>query len=94
MLGNMVLEDVEEIMNLQRRMASRVVQENEMELQLKVLDIIQSLVPNAQKQVQKAKILTVAEMEGISADDTARILKTLEDLGYIKQVSPGYYKKA
>ena len=74
-------------------MASRVVQENEMELQMKILEIIQSLQPNAQKQIQKAKILTVAEMEGISADDTARILKTLEDMGYIKQASPGYYKK-
>jgi hypothetical protein len=89
----MVLEDVEHIMNLHRRMASRVVQENEMELQMKVLEIINSLVPNAQKQIQKAKILTVAEMEGISADDTARILKTLEDMGYVKQASPGYYKR-
>ena len=76
----MVLEDVEEIMNLHRKMASRVVQENEMELQMKVLEIIQSLVPNAQKQIQKAKILTVAEMEGVGADDTARILKTLRTL--------------
>ena len=89
----MVLEDVDEIMNLHRRMASRVVQENEMELQMKVLEIIQSLVPNAQKQIQKAKILTVAEMEGVSADQTARILKTLEDMGYIKQATPGYYKR-
>jgi DNA-binding Lrp family transcriptional regulator len=89
----MVLEDVEQIMNLHRRMASRVVQENEMDLQLKILEVINSLQPNAQKQIQKAKILTVAEMEGISAEDTARVLKTLEDLGYIKQVSPGYYKK-
>jgi predicted transcriptional regulator of viral defense system len=89
----MVLEDVEEIMNLHRRMASRVVQENEMELQLRVLEIVNSLQPNANKQLQKAKILTVAEMEGIGADDTARILKTLEDMGYIKQVSPGYYKR-
>ena len=89
----MVLEDVEEIMNLQRRMASRVVQENEMELQLRVLEIVNSLQTNANKQLQKAKILTVAEMEGISAEDTTRILKTLEDFGYIRQVSPGYYKR-
>lgn len=90
----MVLEDVDEIMALHRKMASRVVQENEMELQLKVLEIVQSLVPNAQKQIQKAKILTVAEMEGISADQTARILKTLEDMGYIRQATPGYYRRS
>ena len=89
----MVLEDVDDIMRLQRSMASRVVEENEMDLQMKILEIIQSLVPNAQKQIQKAKILTVAEMEGISYEDTTRILKTLENMGYIKQVSPGYYKK-
>jgi predicted transcriptional regulator of viral defense system len=74
-------------------MASRVVQEDEMEQQLKLLDIIQSLVPNAQKQIQKAKILTVAEMEGISTEQTMRLLHTLEQMGYVKQVSPGYYKK-
>lgn len=90
----MVLEDVEEIMNLHRKMASRVVQENEMELQLKLLEIINSLVPNAQKQIQKAKILTVAEMEGITYDQATRLLKTLEDLGYIRQVSPGYFKRS
>ena len=90
----MVLEDVDEIMAMHRRMASRVVQENEMELQLKVLEIVNSLVPNAQKQIQKAKILTVAEMEGISYEQTTRLLKTLEDLGYIKQVSPGYFKRS
>jgi DNA-binding IclR family transcriptional regulator len=75
-------------------MASRVVAENELELQMKILEIIQSLVPNAQKQIQKAKILTVAEMEGISADQTMRILHTLEQMGYVKQASPGYYKKS
>jgi hypothetical protein len=89
----MVLEDVEEIMNLHRRMASRVVQENEMELQMRVLEIVNSLQPNANKQIQKAKILTVAEMEGISTEDTMRILKSLEDFGYVRQVAPGYYKK-
>jgi len=89
----MVLEDVDDIMRLQRSLASRVVEENEMELQLKILEIIQSLVANSQKQIQKAKILTVAEMEGIGYEDTTRILKTLENLGYIKQMSPGYYKR-
>jgi predicted transcriptional regulator of viral defense system len=90
----MVLEDVEEIMNLQRKLASRVVQENEMELQLRLLEIINNLPLNANKQVQKAKILTVAEMEGISYDDATRALKTLEDMGYIRQISPGYYRRS
>jgi DNA-binding IclR family transcriptional regulator len=88
-----VLESPDEILDLHRKLASRVVQENEMEQQLKLLDIIQSLVPNAQKQIQKAKILTVAEMEGIPAEQTMRLLQTLEQMGYIKQLSPGYYKK-
>jgi predicted transcriptional regulator of viral defense system len=89
----MVLDNPDEIMELQRKLAGRVVQESEMEFQMRILEIIQSLVPNASKQIQKAKILTVAEMEGIDADECARILKKLEDFGYIKQVSPGYYKR-
>jgi predicted transcriptional regulator of viral defense system len=89
----LVLEDVDEIMSLHRKLASRVVQENEMELQMKVLEIVQSISLNAQKQIQKAKILTVAEMEGIGTEQTMRVLKTLEDMGYIRQVTPGYYKR-
>jgi len=89
----MSLEAFEDAMNLQRKLASRVVQENEMELQMKVLEIITSIVKDRNAQVQKAKILTVAEMEGVSDEQTIRILKILEDYGYIKQSSPGYYKR-
>lgn len=89
----MVLENVDEIMSLQRKLASRVVQEQEMDLQLRLLEIVQSLQPNANKQLQKAKILTVAEMEGIGYDDAIRALKSLEGMGYIKETTPGYFKK-
>jgi hypothetical protein len=89
----MVLEDVDEIMSLQRKLASRVVQEQEMEMQLKLLEIVQSLQPNTNKQLQKAKILTVAEMEGMGYDDAIRALKALEAMGYIKEASPGYYRR-
>ena len=89
----MSLETFEDAMNLQRKLASRVVQENEMELQMKVLEIITSLVKDRNAQVQKAKILTIAEMEGIADDQTTRILKILQDFGYIQQSSPGYYKR-
>ena len=90
----MSLETFEDAMNLQRKLASRVVQEQEMELQLKILEIFTSLVKDRNQQVQKAKILTIAEMEGVPDDQTIRILKTLEDLGYVKQTSPGYYKRS
>ena len=36
----MSIEEFEEIMNLQRQMASRVVEENEMEMQLKLLEVM------------------------------------------------------
>ena len=90
----MVLEDFDELMNFQRQLASRVVQESEMEMQVKLLEIINSLVTNRNQHVQKAKILTVAEMEGIPADQAERLLKTLEDMGHVYKVSPGYYKRA
>lgn len=90
----MVLENFDELMELQRKLASRVVQENEMELQMKMLDVINSLVKDRNKQVSKAQILTVAEMEGIGEDQAQRILKQLEDMNYIRQTSPGYYRRA
>ena len=30
---------------------------------------------------------------GLSGAGMSSVLKTLEDMGYIKQASPGYYKK-
>lgn len=87
----MVLEDFEEIMNLQRQLASRVVQENEMEMQLKILEIIQSSVKDKNKQVQKASILAIAEMEGIREDQTERILNSLENMNYIRTTG-GYIR--
>lgn len=87
------MDDFDEIMNLQRQLASRVVHEQELELQMKMLDIFGSLVTDRNRQVQKAKILAEAEIEGISEDDAARILKKLEDLNYIRQVRPGYYEQ-
>lgn len=89
----MATDEFEELMAFQRKLASMVVQENEMDLQLKVLDIINSLVKDRNQQVQKAKILTVAELDGIPDDQTLRILKALEDLGYIRQSAPGYYRR-
>jgi ribosomal protein S25 len=85
-------DDFDELMQFQRQLASSVVRENEMELQMRMLEVIDSLVKDKNKQVQKAKILTVAEMEGIAEDQAARILKSLEDLGYVKQAA-GYYRK-
>lgn len=89
----MANEDFEELMAFQRKMASLVVQENEMDMQMKILEIVNSLVKDKNQQVQKAKILTIAEMEGIPDDQTLRILKTLESMGYVRQTSPGYYKR-
>ncbi len=89
----MSLETFEDAMSLQRKLASRVVQENEMEMQMKILQILGALVKDRNGQVQKAKILTIAEMEGISDEQTLSILKSLEMLGYVKQMSPGYYKQ-
>ena len=90
----MSLEEFEEIMSLQRQMASRVVEENELELQLKLLDLINNLVTDRNRQISKAQILTVAEMEGIPEDEAARILDVLERMGHIKQPTRGFYKRA
>lgn len=87
-------ENFDEIMNLQRQLASRVVQENEMDLQLKMLDIFNSLVTDRNKQVTAAQILTEAEFQGIPEDQGARLLKSLEDLGYVKRSGPSSYRRA
>jgi len=90
----MSIEEFEEIMNLQRKMASRVVEENELDLQLKLLDIVNSLVKDKNKQVSIAQIVAVAAIEGISEDETTRLLNVLENMGHLRQISRGFYKRA
>ncbi len=87
-------ESFDEIMDLQRKLASRVVQENEMDLQLKLLDIMNSVVKDKNKQVSAAQILTVAHLEGIDEDQASRILRTLEDMGYVRRVGNSYSIKS
>jgi len=90
----MVLDDFEEIMNLQRQLASRVVQENEMEIQIKILEIINSLVKGPGQRITKAQIFTEAEIEGIPEEKTAQVLKTLEDFGHVKKLGTSHYTLA
>ena len=90
----MVLDDFDEIMNLQRQLASRVVQEDEMERQIQVLEIVNSLVKGPGQRVTRAQIFTEAEMEGIPADKTEQILKTLENLGHVKKLGQSHYTLA
>lgn len=87
------MDEFDDIMNLQRQLASRVVEEQEMEMQMKMLEIINSLVTDRNRQVQKAKILAEAEIEGMQEDEAARLLKKLEDLNYVRQSQPGYYRR-
>ena len=90
----MSIEEFEEIMNLQRQMASRVVEEQELELQLKLLDIVNDLVKDRNQMVSRTQILTVAELEGIPEDETVRLLGVLEDMGHIRQPRRGQYRRA
>lgn len=87
-------ENFDEILQFQRQLASRVVQENEMDLQLKMLEIFNSLVTDKNKQVSVAQIMTEAELQGVPEDQTVRILKTLEDMNYIKRSGPSHYRRA
>ena len=87
-------ENFDEIMQFQRQLASRVVQENELDLQMKILEIVHSLVTDKNKQVSAAQILVEAEYHGIPEDQALRILKTLDSLGHIRRVGPSHYRRA
>jgi len=68
--------DFDEIMNIQRLMASRIASENEVDYKLKIIDIINNLMCH-KKFVQVEEVIIEAEYESISEKLTLEILDDL-----------------
>ena len=86
--------DFEDLMRIQRMMASRVASETETESKIKPMDIINELVTDKNKKVHKEAVLVEAQAQGMSEAETERVLKALKDDHIIAEPEAGFIKRA
>jgi len=79
-------------MRLQRMMASRIVEEQDMDNKIKLMNIINELVTGPKQHVQKEAVLVEADLQGLPERETLRLLEELKKDNFIIE-KDGYIKK-
>lgn len=79
----------DEIMNVQRMMASRVMNENSMDNKIKLLGIIRDLSKGPHAKVQVEQILYEAQMEGFMEAETMAMIDELKKDNMLVEAADG-----
>ncbi len=82
-------DEFDELMRVQRTIAGRLRQENEMDQKVRLLSLIQGLNPDRKGRILTEQIVVEAVGEGFTDADVDRLLDSLEEDGYLKRVEQG-----
>ncbi len=85
--------DFEDLMRIQRMMASRIASETETESKIKLMSIINDLVTDKNKKIHKEAMLVEAEAQGMTEAEVTRVLKSLKDDHFIIEPAEGFIKR-
>lgn len=83
-----------ELLKIQRMMASKIIQESTVDNKIKLLNLINRLVSDRNKKVQKAIVIYEAQSEGFSDEETEEIIDELIRDDMILEPEQGYLKRA
>ncbi len=86
--------DFNELLRIQRMMASRIIQETSVDNKIKLLDLINKLVTDKNKKIQKEVLLFEARSEGFSENEVERLLDELKEDHLIVEPELGYIKRS
>ncbi len=86
--------DFNDLLRIQRMMASRIIEESSVDDKIKLLDLVNKLVTDRNRKVQKETILLEAQMEGFSENETLRLLEELIVDNLLIEPEMGYVKRA
>ena len=86
--------DFEDLIRQQNMMFRSVAQENETDAKIKMMEIVNSLVTDRNRKVQRAAVILEAESQGMSEDEAQQILTGLIQDGIFAEPEPGYVKRA
>lgn len=86
--------DFDDLIRTQNMMLRSVTNESETDSKISMMDIINDLVTDRNRKVQKEAVLVEAETRGMSESEANRIIDALKDDGIIIEPEPGYVKRA
>ena len=83
-------DEFEELMRIQRMTLRSVTNESETDNKIKLMNIINNMITNKRKKIQKESILLEAQAEGMTETEIERIIGLLKDDHLITEPEPGY----
>ena len=88
------MDSFDELMNLQRQMASRIVQESDDDLKLNIMDIVNEFAGTHNKKVQIEQVIIEANIQGIQESSCVQVIEDLIDIGFLVRQEDGFVKRA
>jgi DNA replicative helicase MCM subunit Mcm2 (Cdc46/Mcm family) len=86
--------DFDDLIRSQNMMMRNVADESETDSKIRIMDIINDLVTDRNRKVQKEAVLVEAEMRGLVESEANRIIDLLKTDGMIIEPEPGFVKRA
>jgi hypothetical protein len=83
------MADFDDLMKVQRNMASRLRQEDEMDRKVQLLSLIQTLNPDKKGRILTESIVVEARNEGFSEPEVEGLIDSLAEDGYLQRVDMG-----
>ena len=85
--------DFDELLDIQRRMQSRLQKEHEMDETIDILSIINEMAPYPDQRLQKEGVLIEAQNRGFPYEETERVIGKLIMDRILFEPSPGYLQR-
>ena len=82
-------DEFEELMRIQRSMATRLRTESDMNRKVDLLSLIQGMNPDKRGRILTEQIIVEAAGIGLTADDVQALIDDLETDGYLERVEQG-----
>ena len=86
--------DFDDLMRRQNMMLRSVADESETDSKIKLMDIINDLVTDRNRKVQKEAVIIEAEAQGMDEAEVERVLDLLRTDHFLIEPEPGYLKRA
>lgn len=82
--------DFDELLRIQRMMASRIVEEADTDSKLKLYETIRDMIPDGKRRITREQVLIEARIQGMVDSETMRLIEQLKSDGYLREPEHGY----
>ena len=85
--------EFDELMRIQRQMASAIVNEAEVDNKIRLISIVDSMTTSKKKRIQVESILIEAQLQGLSEREALDTIERLKTDDILAEADPGYVQK-